>query len=120
MLNSIHPTQTLMSVPTAMVDATTTVETPLVVSTAHAGKDIALATLVLPVMVSLLVPTCYSVTIFCLADIDECEEGGNDCAQVCSNTMGSYTCGCNLGYQLATDQRSCLGECLFLVKGDCC
>ena len=54
---------------------------------------------------------------YCLADIDECEEENNDCAQTCSNTIGSYTCGCNLGYQLATDQRSCLGKCLFLVKG---
>ncbi len=52
---------------------------------------------------------------YCLADIDECEES-NDCAQTCSNTIGSYTCGCNLGYQLSPDQRSCSGECLFLVK----
>ncbi len=53
---------------------------------------------------------------YCLADIDECVEESDDCAQNCMNTMGSYTCGCNLGYQLSPDQRSCLGVCLFLVK----
>ncbi len=61
------------------------------------------------------IPTCYCVTNY-LTDIDECEEESDDCPQICSNTIGSYTCGCNLGYQLATDQRSCSGECLFLVK----
>ncbi len=53
MLNSTSPTQTLMSVLTAMVDAIRTVQIPLVVSTAHVEKDIALATLASPVMVSL-------------------------------------------------------------------
>ncbi|KAL9987825.1 hypothetical protein ACROYT_G002193 [Oculina patagonica] len=31
-----------------------------------------------------------------------------DCDQVCSNTLGSYTCSCVQGYRLAPDEKSCL------------
>ena len=34
----------------------------------------------------------------------------SDCDQICSNTIGSYTCSCINGYQLAPDGKSCLGE----------
>ena len=42
-----------------------------------------------------------------LLDIDECSEGSDNCAQVCTNTAGSYTCSCNSGFTLAADGRSC-------------
>ena len=45
-------------------------------------------------------------------DIDECSEDSDGCAQNCANTVGSYTCSCNTGYNLASDGRSCTGETL--------
>ena len=46
-------------------------------------------------------------------DIDECAEGTDDCAQVCVNEGGSYSCSCPSGYQLASDGRRCtdIDEC---------
>ena len=43
-------------------------------------------------------------------DIDECVEDTDGCAQVCSNTEGSYVCSCNSGYRLASDGRWCTGK----------
>ena len=42
-------------------------------------------------------------------DIDECSSNNGGCAQVCTNTPGSYTCGCNPGYELDGDGLSCNG-----------
>ena len=38
---------------------------------------------------------------------DECSLGTHNCAQVCTNTAGSYTCSCNSGFTLAANGRSC-------------
>ena len=35
------------------------------------------------------------------------------CAQNCNNTIGSYTCNCNIGYRLNADGRRCDGMLLF-------
>ena len=43
-------------------------------------------------------------------DIDECAEGTHNCAQRCSNTIGSFTCDCDTGYGLASDGYSCNGN----------
>ena len=42
-------------------------------------------------------------------DIDECSEGTNGCDQLCSNTIGSFECVCNVGYRLASDGFTCNG-----------
>lgn len=34
----------------------------------------------------------------------------NDCQQECVNTPGSYLCGCMEGFELAADNKSCIGE----------
>lgn len=46
-------------------------------------------------------------------DIDECTNGTNTCQQTCTNTDGSYTCGCNSGYVLNNDGSTCsdIDEC---------
>lgn len=44
--------------------------------------------------------------IFFLADFDECSVYGT-CSQLCTNTDGSFTCGCVEGYLLQPDNRSC-------------
>ena len=44
-------------------------------------------------------------------DINECTStlGLNNCQQKCFNNIGSYKCGCNKGYQLTSDQKTCKG-----------
>ncbi|XP_059162706.1 fibrillin-1-like [Physella acuta] len=47
-------------------------------------------------------------------DIDECNTQPSPCQQICTNTIGSYTCSCNDGYVISsTDQTQCddIDEC---------
>lgn len=57
-------------------------------------------------------PIClfFCITPTFLADIDECAEGRDSCAQTCTNTIGSYSCLCGSGYLLASDGRTCNGR----------
>ena len=43
------------------------------------------------------------------SDIDECSDGTDDCSQTCTNTVGSFICGCNSGYELDSDGLTCNG-----------
>ena len=43
------------------------------------------------------------------SDIDECSEGTHNCSQTCTNTNGSFTCGCNNCYLLDLDEVTCNG-----------
>ncbi len=43
-------------------------------------------------------------------DVDECALGTDQCAQDCTNTVGSYTCNCRTGYRLNPDGRRCDGK----------
>ena len=43
------------------------------------------------------------------SDIDECSEGTHNCSQICINTVGSFICGCNSGYELDRDGATCNG-----------
>ena len=47
--------------------------------------------------------------LYAVLDIDECSENADICDQNCSNTEGSYTCSCNVGYVLASNGHSCSG-----------
>lgn len=49
---------------------------------------------------------------FCpLAEVDECSQPNNGgCEQRCVNTLGSYRCACDPGYELALDKRRCEGQ----------
>ncbi|XP_061421245.1 bone morphogenetic protein 1-like [Lethenteron reissneri] len=45
-------------------------------------------------------------------EIDECARPDNGgCEQNCVNTLGSYRCACDPGYELAPDKRSCEAAC---------
>uniref|UniRef100_A0A3B4DI19 complement subcomponent C1r n=1 Tax=Pygocentrus nattereri TaxID=42514 RepID=A0A3B4DI19_PYGNA len=50
-------------------------------------------------------------------DVDECsspvpsEDSDPPCSQICLNTLGSYMCACNHGYQLQADGRTCVLDC---------
>ena len=59
------------------------------------------------------------IVAVCVSDVDECQRaGGNrsDCAQLCVNTVGSYTCSCKRGYELANDAKTCAGNSLCRVQ----
>ena len=44
-------------------------------------------------------------------DIDECSTNAHECEDVCSNTVGSYSCSCGEGYVLNEDGRTCSISC---------
>ena len=56
-----------------------------------------------------LIITCSSFWL----DINECATNNGGCGQVCTNTVGSYSCSCNTGYTLSSNQKSCTGMNLF-------
>ena len=35
-------------------------------------------------------------------------DGTSDCIHLCNNTIGSYVCGCDIGYQLDSDGVTCI------------
>ena len=53
-------------------------------------------------------------------DTDECKKNLSNCNQFCTNTLGSYFCFCERGYELDTDNHTCIdiNECL-VDNGEC-
>ena len=43
-------------------------------------------------------------------DLNECETNNGGCAQICTNTFGSFECSCAAGYNLAADNLGCDGK----------
>ncbi len=111
-----------------MVGAPLSVRTLLVHSSVSVKEDGSWTLMRNPVMVTfhLLVPkvdasVCfpclaliYSKTTFphvwIVSDVDECAENNGGCSQLCINTEGSFECSCTSGYELHTDNVTCLGE----------
>ena len=52
-------------------------------------------------------------------DINECTADIDGCSQVCINMNGSFICGCNEGYTLNEDGRTCgdINECVAGTHG---
>ena len=50
------------------------------------------------------------LTLLQCLDVDECLSNRGGCAQVCTNTVGSFECSCNPGYSLASAGSQCNGE----------
>jgi len=44
------------------------------------------------------------------SDIDECATSNGGCEQICNNTIGSFYCSCDTGYQLDVNGLNCTGE----------
>lgn len=62
----------------------------------------------------------YLYYFFYHLDINECSKDNGGCDQICKNTMGSFICECNEGYQLDKDSKNCydINECL-IDNGNC-
>lgn len=45
-----------------------------------------------------------------MIDIDECYSGIDLCEFNCTNTIGSYACSCDIGFQLNEDGLQCDGQ----------
>ena len=61
-------------------------------------------------MVEFSITLVLKAVIILLIDIDECALGTHQCAQNCSNAVGSYTCSCRTGYRLSSDRQTCISE----------
>lgn len=71
-------------------------------TTAPAIQDILLLLMITHVMVNYSdTHLAYLLCVITMSDIIECDDPrDNNCAQICINTMGSYTCDCRNGYRL--------------------
>ena len=50
------------------------------------------------------------IYIFIFSDIDECETKSlHRCNQICNNTLGSYSCSCEKGFEINRDGYTCEG-----------
>ena len=52
---------------------------------------------------------CFSYNQKVYIDHNECLSNTHVCEQVCHNSHGTYTCTCNTGYRLASNNRTCDG-----------
>ena len=51
----------------------------------------------------------------CDSDINECQTDNGGCTQTCDNTGGSYQCFCQLGYELTSDNHTCVGKEVYFI-----
>ena len=55
----------------------------------------------------------------CSTDINECSITNGGCEHSCTNTIGSFICSCDTGYQMDENGLDCNGESLFNKKPRC-
>lgn len=54
--------------------------------------------------------------IYIKIDNYECGINNGGCEQLCENTVGSFTCQCNTGYTLDSNQQNCSGNDTYNIK----
>ena len=63
------------------------------------------------------IASMYIVLPHNFTDLNECELPDNaGCSHTCTNTEGSYICGCPVGLQLSNNQHTCVGESTFHIS----
>ena len=69
------------------------------------------AAVVITLSLKLIGILVYSIfTISLSSDIDECGSSNGGCDHICINTQGAFYCDCRSGYQLSSNERSCIGK----------
>ena len=51
-----------------------------------------------------------TVNVALSTDTNECITGNGGCSQHCTNALGSYSCYCEVGYNLTIDGHNCSGK----------
>ena len=51
----------------------------------------------------------FLIVCLLITDNNECNTNNGGCSTSCRNTVGSYYCQCNSGYQLQSNGRTCQG-----------
>ncbi|CDQ71985.1 unnamed protein product [Oncorhynchus mykiss] len=62
-----------------------------------------------------LTATVIFVSLYDTA-IDPCAGGKHDCEQICIPSPGAFTCGCNTGYTLNDDKKTCTRACYCMKR----
>ena len=55
----------------------------------------------------------YNFVCHFTSDVNECNDNNGDCEHTCINSEGSYSCSCNSGYSLDSNERYCSGKYMF-------
>ena len=99
-----------MSVPVTMVVVHKSVPTLLVATHVDVTLDMSWMEMDHLAMVILSEYLFFTIVITQNLDIDECTTDSHNCTSVCSNTEGSYMCGCTPGYELNSIGNTCQGS----------
>ena len=101
-----------MNVVVIMVDVHRPVITLLVATIVHVGLDTLWPqTTMVAMVLTFLCKITIILTVNHAADVNECSTNNGGCSHVCTNTVGSFVCSCNTGYELDSDETTCSGEC---------
>ncbi|KRY12598.1 Tolloid-like protein 1 [Trichinella patagoniensis] len=60
----------------------------------------------------------YGFSFNFIKEFDECKTTNHGCHHKCVNTLGSYRCECDIGYELHSDGKSCEDACGGYLKGE--
>ena len=87
------------------------VSTLLVATTVHVPQDAHWTPMVMLAMVSCGYTKNNSITIESFSENNECSAGTDNCAQNCYDitNCGGFSCSCNTGYSLDSNNYSCSG-----------
>ena len=50
-----------------------------------------------------------NVKLIFITDVNECDINNGGCEQICNNTIGSFNCSCEMGYELDSSGLNCSG-----------
>ena len=57
----------------------------------------------------------YCSCCTCIHTVNECEVDNGGCDHVCTDTVRSYECSCEIGHSLDADDRGCTGNSILAV-----
>ena len=101
--------QTLMNARSTVQDAHRFVTILLGAISVLVLQDLVWTITATPVVVRCVHKVHFPINHF-TKDINECATDNGGCEQNCNNTVGSYYCTCDIGYELGNDYHECPGK----------